>query len=201
MSDEPEEKLWSYQRMKIRDKSGARKEHVLFDPSGRGNIFWCWIINDAYWLEWELDRDGKMVPKCGGCEWCDLGYEERGESLSTAFMAEHTFICGICKPIKSWMYSNIESFNKNVNIVENEFHKDSPPEVCDWCGTSPAHHLTWHDYRNVPEHLKDIWGQVTDWEVKIRIGIFGIPKICGKCLAKFLRDRADALDRARGNNP
>ena len=118
-----EEKRWWYERMKIRDMSGARIEHVSFKPSGRGNIFWCWIINDAYWLDWLDDEDGMLTPKCEGCGWMDRGYEERGESLSTAFMMEHTFICGICKPIKSWRFSDMESFREHVDIVENEFHK------------------------------------------------------------------------------
>ena len=117
-----EEKEW-YKRMKIRDMSGAKPENVFFRPSGRGNVIWCWIVNDPFWLVWERDEDGISCPKCSGCGWTDRGYEERGESLSTAFMYEHTFICGIGKPITSWRYSDIESFNKHVDIVEDEFHK------------------------------------------------------------------------------
>jgi hypothetical protein len=127
----PEEKKWWYERMKIRDMSGAIPEHVSFKPSGRGNIFWCWLINDAYWLEWGEDQDGMFTPKCGGCGWMDRGYQERGESLSTAFMYEHTFICGICKPTKSWVYSDIESFNKYVDVIEDEFHKPASDEESD----------------------------------------------------------------------
>lgn len=109
-----------YERMKIRDMSGARPEHVLFTPSGRGNIFWCWIINDAFFLKWREDKNGIYVPTCGGCGWKDSGYYERGESLSIAFMVEHTFICGICKPTKSWRYCDMDSFNKFVDTVEGE---------------------------------------------------------------------------------
>ena len=189
-----EEKQW-YERMKIRDMSGARSEHVFFRPSGRGNIIWCWIINDAYWMEWSLDQDGHSSPTCGGCGWADHGYQERGESLSTAFMTQHTFICGIGKPTKSWMYSYIESFNKHVDIVEDEFHKDLDKGTCAWCGEHSIEGLDGHFDSEVPEHLRSVWGEFLDLNIELRIRSFGRPEICSKCLARLLRIRADTLEK------